>query len=42
MSTARKNYDQLVSANIFGVRDRIKAERKNPKNVRYSRRRRRR
>lgn len=42
MSTAKKNYDHLTRANIFGVRDRIKAERKNPKNVRYTRRRRRR
>lgn len=42
MSTARKTYRQLVSANIFGVRDRIKEQRKNPKNVRYSRKRRRR
>lgn len=42
MSTARKNYDQLVKANVFGVRDRIKEQRKNPKNGRYQRRNRRR
>ena len=39
--SAKQMYDHLVRANIFGVRDRVKKERKNPKNIRYARRRRR-
>ena len=42
MSTARKNYKHLIGGDIFGVRTKIKTQRKNPKNDRYSRRNRRR
>ena len=38
---ARAGYKHLLETNLFGVRDRIKAERKNPRN-RYNGRKRRR
>ena len=39
-NASRKAYKHLSSTNLFGVADRIKAEKKNPKNIRYKRRRR--
>ena len=41
-NASRKAYKHLISSNLFGVADRIKEERKNPKMKRYARKRRRR
>ena len=41
MSTARKTYKNLVETNLFGVRDKIKAARKNPNKRKFNKRNRR-
>ena len=38
---SRQLYRHLVAGDILGVRTKLKKEKKNPKNIRYARRRRR-